>query len=79
VERIEPGIIADEFVLLLSKEIFYRGYGTFYFNDKCNDILKMENDRCCKQKDYDKLREGFINGEEFGMEYVLMQELFEKP
>jgi hypothetical protein len=41
VEKIKPEIKIEMLVILLLKEVFYRGYGTYYFNDKCNEILKL--------------------------------------
>jgi hypothetical protein len=42
VEKIKSGIKIEEFLLLILKEVFYRGFGTYYFDDKCNEILELE-------------------------------------
>jgi hypothetical protein len=39
VERIEPSLNINEVVILILKEVFYRGYGSYYFNQKCEKIV----------------------------------------
>jgi hypothetical protein len=43
VQRIEPGINAEMFVLILLKEVFYIGYRAYYFDEKCKEIIKLED------------------------------------
>jgi hypothetical protein len=31
------------FVLILLKEVFYIGYGAYYFDEKCKEIIKLED------------------------------------
>jgi hypothetical protein len=49
VKRIKNMISPEEFVINILKEVFYRGFGEYYFNQKCELYMKLMDEGAMKR------------------------------